>query len=155
MRKTFGGVAGAAFALGSAVLLSGAGASAQTVALLQTPGAPGAAQPAGASADAGEPQGQGVAVRLTLKSAIEMALRNSKDIQVAKLQASVAEHASLVSKARDREPGTPTEFLKRQGDARHRSSISRIRKRFITSRCGDREKSWRSKRVRRRSCWRM
>jgi outer membrane protein TolC len=42
---------------------------------------------------------QGAPVALTLKSAIEMALRNSKDIQVAKLQASLAEHASLVSKA--------------------------------------------------------
>lgn len=38
-------------------------------------------------------------VALTLKGAIEMALRNSKDIQVAKLQASVAEHASLLSKS--------------------------------------------------------
>lgn len=38
-------------------------------------------------------------VSLTLKSAIEMALRNSKDIQVAKLQASVADHASQLSKA--------------------------------------------------------
>ncbi|MGC1493758.1 MAG: TolC family protein [Candidatus Acidiferrum sp.] len=36
---------------------------------------------------------------LTLKSAIEMARRNSKDIQVAKLQASLAEHASQVSKS--------------------------------------------------------
>ena len=38
-------------------------------------------------------------VALTLRSAIEMALRNSKDIQVAKLQASVAEHASQLSKS--------------------------------------------------------
>jgi outer membrane protein TolC len=99
MRKTLGGVAGAAFAVGLGMLFSGATASAQSTTLLQTPGAQGGAQPAGASAGAGEPQGQGVAVGLTLKSAIEMALRNSKDIQVAKLQASVAEHASLVSRA--------------------------------------------------------
>lgn len=45
---------------------------------------------------------QGEPVALTLKGAIEMALRNSKDIQVAKLQASVADHASQLSK---------TEFL--------------------------------------------
>jgi len=38
-------------------------------------------------------------VALTLKGAIEMALRNSKDIQVAKLQASVAEHASQLNKS--------------------------------------------------------
>ena len=42
---------------------------------------------------------QGGAVALTLKSAIEMALRNSKDIQIAKLQASLATHATQVSKA--------------------------------------------------------
>ena len=42
---------------------------------------------------------QGAPVALTLKSAVEMALRNSKDIQVAKLQASLAQHASQVSKA--------------------------------------------------------
>lgn len=38
-------------------------------------------------------------VALTLKGAIEMALRNSKDIQVAKLQASVAEHASQLNRS--------------------------------------------------------
>src|ERR1700758_225658 len=38
-------------------------------------------------------------VTLTLKSAVEMALRNSRDIQVAKLQASVTEHASQLSRA--------------------------------------------------------
>src|SRR5882724_7319540 len=36
---------------------------------------------------------------LTLKRAIELALQNSKDIQVAKIQASVADHAALISKA--------------------------------------------------------
>jgi outer membrane protein TolC len=46
-----------------------------------------------------EPQSNTGAVSLTLKGAIEMALRNSKDIQVAKLQASVADHASQLSKS--------------------------------------------------------
>ncbi|MFI5056661.1 MAG: TolC family protein [Candidatus Acidiferrales bacterium] len=36
---------------------------------------------------------------LTLKRAIELALQNSKDIQVAKIQASIADHAALISKA--------------------------------------------------------
>jgi len=36
---------------------------------------------------------------LTLKRAIELALLNSKDIQVAKIQASIADHAALISKA--------------------------------------------------------
>ena len=36
---------------------------------------------------------------LTLKHAIEMALANSKDIQVARIQASIADHAALISKA--------------------------------------------------------
>jgi outer membrane protein TolC len=44
-------------------------------------------------------EAQGGPVALTLKGAIEMALRNSKDIQVAKLQASVADHASQLSKS--------------------------------------------------------
>jgi outer membrane protein TolC len=41
----------------------------------------------------------GSAVALTLKSAIEMALQNSKDIQVAKIQASIADHAALITKS--------------------------------------------------------
>jgi outer membrane protein TolC len=98
MLKTFGAVTGAALAMGLGSLLSGAAASAQTAGVLQAPGAQAAAQPAGASAGA-VPQGQSGPVALTLKGAIEMALRNSKDIQVAKLQAGVAEHASQVSKA--------------------------------------------------------
>src|SRR5262252_9578032 len=36
---------------------------------------------------------------LTLKQAIELALQNSKEIQVAKIQASVADHAALITKA--------------------------------------------------------
>ena len=39
------------------------------------------------------------AVALTLKHAIELALQNSKDIQVAKIQASVADHAAMINKA--------------------------------------------------------
>src|SRR6266478_6071288 len=38
-------------------------------------------------------------VALTLKSAIELALQNSKDIQVAKIQSSIADHAALINKA--------------------------------------------------------
>jgi outer membrane protein TolC len=36
---------------------------------------------------------------VTLKRAIELALQNSKEIQVAKIQASVADHAALITKA--------------------------------------------------------
>jgi outer membrane protein TolC len=45
------------------------------------------------------PANSSSAVSLTLKKAIEMALANSKDIQVAKLQASLANRSSMVSKA--------------------------------------------------------
>lgn len=38
-------------------------------------------------------------VTLTLKRAIELALQNSKDIQIAKIQGSLAEHSALISKA--------------------------------------------------------
>ena len=38
-------------------------------------------------------------VALTLKRAIELALQNSKDIQVAKIQASVADRAAMINKA--------------------------------------------------------
>jgi outer membrane protein len=41
----------------------------------------------------------GAAVVLTLKRAIELALQNSKEIQVAKIQASVADHAAQITKA--------------------------------------------------------
>jgi len=107
MRKTIAVAGGAAFALLSGVtcgaalalgaLLLGGTVSAQTAAVVQTPSgqATATAQPAGTAA--GEQQGAPVA--LTLKSAIEMALRNSRDIQVARLQASLATHASQVSKA--------------------------------------------------------
>src|SRR5579864_1673661 len=49
-----------------------------------------------------EPMPQGntaPAVTLTLKRAIELALQNSKDIQVAKIQASIADHAALITKS--------------------------------------------------------
>ena len=107
MRKTVavaGGAAGASLsgvtcgaALALGALLLGGTVSAQTAAVVQTPSAQATAtaQPAGAAA--GEQPGAPVA--LTLKSAIEMALRNSKDIQIARLQASLATHASQVSKA--------------------------------------------------------
>src|ERR1700716_234244 len=39
------------------------------------------------------------AVSLTLKHAIELALQNSKDIQVAKLQATLADRAAMITKA--------------------------------------------------------
>ncbi len=92
MRKISAAVNGAAFALPLGAVLLGmllldAAVSAQTPAALQTQ----------SGRAAGEQTGAPV-VALTLKGAIEMALRNSKDIQVAKLQASVATHASQVSK---------------------------------------------------------
>jgi len=77
-------------------LLIGGSARAQTAAVMPATGGQ-AGQPA-AGGGTGKDQ-QGAPVALTLKGAIEMALRNSKEIQVAKLQASVAEHASMVSKA--------------------------------------------------------
>jgi outer membrane protein TolC len=38
-------------------------------------------------------------IALTLKRTIDLALQNSKDIQVAKIQASIADHAALINKA--------------------------------------------------------
>ena len=51
------------------------------------------AEPQPTNADAAAP------VALTLKRAVELALQNSKDIQVAKIQASLAERAALITKA--------------------------------------------------------
>jgi outer membrane protein TolC len=54
------------------------------------------------AAHAQEPAHQtnsGSAIALTLKHAIEMALQNSKDIQVAKIQASIADHAALITRS--------------------------------------------------------
>jgi outer membrane protein TolC len=95
MLKTMGLARGAALALPLGALFSGATASAQTATALQAPREQVAAQ-AGGTAAGEQPRAP---VALTLKSAIEMALGNSKDIQVAKLQASVSTHASQVSKA--------------------------------------------------------
>jgi outer membrane protein len=75
-----------AFACAAAVVLFAGGA-----ARAQTTAAP--------SAESAAAQEKPATVSLTLKGAVEMALRNSKDIQVAKLQASLAEHASQVTKA--------------------------------------------------------
>src|SRR5712691_6783790 len=41
----------------------------------------------------------GASVALTLKRAIELALQNSKEIQVARIQASVADHAAQITRA--------------------------------------------------------
>src|ERR1700675_4147976 len=86
----------AAVAGGAALLLIfGANGQAQTAAVMQSSAGRATTQPGGVTA----PEQQGAPVTLTLKSAIELALRNSKDIQIAKLQASLATHASQVSKA--------------------------------------------------------
>lgn len=56
----------------------------------------------GVSARAQEPTPAGAtpsAISLTLKRAIELALQNSKDIQVAKLQASLADRSAMIAKA--------------------------------------------------------
>ena len=95
MRNTLGAVCGAGFVIVAGVLLCAVPGRAQTTGVLESPRGQEATQTAGATTG-GQQSG---AVALTLKSAIEMALRNSKDIQVAKLQASVAEHASQVSKS--------------------------------------------------------
>lgn len=54
-----------------------------------------ASKPVDTSAQATSP----APVALTLKHAIELALQNSKEIQVAKIQASVADHAAQITKA--------------------------------------------------------
>jgi len=90
MRKTSAVAGGIAL-----IALFGTTVRGQTAVVLQAPGGQSSALATGAGA--GEQQGGAVA--LTLKSAIEMALRNSKDIQIAKLQASLATHASQVSRA--------------------------------------------------------
>ncbi|HMD09557.1 MAG TPA: TolC family protein [Candidatus Acidoferrum sp.] len=95
MRRTTATLSSAAFALLAGAMLLGAMVSAQTAAVLQAPGGQTATQLSAAAA-AGQ---KGGPVALTLKSAIEMALRNSKDIQIAKLQASLAQHATQVSRA--------------------------------------------------------
>jgi outer membrane protein TolC len=70
------------------LVLCGGGASGQEAAAQKTN------QPA-----TQETPKDGAAVALTLKRAIELALQNSKEIQVAKIQASVADHAAQITKA--------------------------------------------------------
>src|SRR5215472_5448732 len=55
--------------------------------------------PAPKPADAAAQAASTAPVALTLKRSIEMALQNSKEIQVAKIQASVADHAAQITKA--------------------------------------------------------
>ncbi len=95
MLKIIAAKRAAAFTLVTGALLLCARTHAQTAAALRTGGEQAAGQ-AAAIAAGGQSGGP---VALTLKSAIEMALRNSKDIQIAKLQASMAQHATQVSKA--------------------------------------------------------
>jgi outer membrane protein TolC len=90
MRKTSAVAGGIAL-----IALFGTTVRGQNAAVLQTPPAQAPSQATGASSS----EQQGAPVALTLKSAIDMALRNSKDIQIARLQASLATHASQVSKA--------------------------------------------------------
>src|SRR5205823_13497359 len=60
----------------------------------QEPSAPEASRPAGEEAPK-----DGAPVALTLKRAIELALENSKEIQVAKIQASLADRAAQITKS--------------------------------------------------------
>jgi len=63
-------------------------------------GAAGAQEsPAAKPADAGAQTTSPAPAALTLKRAIELALQNSKEIQIAKIQASVADHAAQITKA--------------------------------------------------------
>ena len=55
--------------------------------------------PAPKPADAGAQTTSPAPAALTLKRAIELALQNSKEIQIAKIQASVADHAAQITKA--------------------------------------------------------
>ena len=95
MLKIIAAKRGAEFALLTGALVFCARANAQTAAVFQAPAGQAAGQPAAIAVGAQ----QGGPVALTLKSAIEMALRNSKDIQIAKLQASLAQHTTQVSRA--------------------------------------------------------
>ena len=90
MRKTSAVAGGIAL-----IALFGTTVRGQNASVLQTLPAQAPTQAAVVSSS----EQQGAPVALTLKSAIEMALRNSKDIQIARLQASLATHASQVSKA--------------------------------------------------------
>jgi outer membrane protein TolC len=72
------------------------------VAMLTTLCGAAGAQESSAPKPATEPGAQtssAAPIALTLKRAIELALQNSKEIQVAKIQASVADHAAQITKA--------------------------------------------------------
>jgi outer membrane protein TolC len=73
-----------------------------TVLLVVCAGPAGAQEPSALKQSAPAAQDSpkdGTTVALTLKRAIELALQNSKEIQVAKIQASVADHAAQITKA--------------------------------------------------------
>ena len=73
-----------------------------TALLVLCGGTAGAQEPSGAKASqpaVQEAPKDGAPVALTLKRAIELALQNSKEIQVAKIQASVADRAAQITKA--------------------------------------------------------
>jgi len=79
--------------------------------------------------DCGSGSAEGwAAVALTLKRAIELALENSKEIQVAKIQASVADRAAQITKAQfmpNLYAGSARVYLRHTGNragAHHRSS---------------------------------
>ena len=67
-------------------------AHAQTAATLQETPQPQSSQPQ-------VPIAQGSSSALTLKRAIELALQNSKDLQLARIQARLADHSALITKA--------------------------------------------------------
>src|SRR5216117_1883756 len=123
----------------------------------QTPSAPNASQPAGQEAPK-----EGMPVALTLKRAIELALQNSKEIQVAKIQASVADRAAQITKAqfmpnlmRVPAPDIRSAYRKRQADVRLRSSMCLTRNKFSTNHCAARRKRRRSRPKHKRLCWRI
>jgi len=58
-----------------------------------------AQEPAPRPAESSAPTALASPTAVTLKRAIELALLNSKEIQVAKIQASVADHAAQITKA--------------------------------------------------------
>src|SRR5271169_4317454 len=62
-------------------------------------GAQQAVAPSGGQSAAQEAPKDGAPVALTLKRAVELALQNSKEIQVAKIQASLADRAAQITKA--------------------------------------------------------
>jgi outer membrane protein TolC len=76
-----------------------AGAAALLVLCGVAAGAQEASAPKANQAATQESPKDGTGVTLTLKRAIELALQNSKEIQVAKIQASVADHAAQITKS--------------------------------------------------------